>query len=402
MSTDTTLPLDGIPDEALTDPYPFYERLRAAGRVHHLQTPIGLKAWFVPHYGDARPLLLDPRFSKAVHHSDHGHEGGERESSFANNMVSTDPPEHTRLRKLVQKAFTHRRTELLRPRVQEFTDRILDEIERKGRADLMEDFAFPLPMMVIGELLGLPDEDLPYLREQTVFFFLEESYEGSPVQRFRERQAALGEYVRKLIERKRTTSGDDLIHGLIEARDGENRLSEKELVATVMLLIFAGFLTTVNLITNGLHALLVNRDQFDLLAGRPELIDPAVEEFLRYESSLGLIEGHATDDIEIGGTVIPAGSLIIVPVHSVNRDPAVFPDPDRLDITRDPNPHLAFSHGAHHCLGAPLARLEAQVAIGTVLKRFPRLTLDCAPEDVRWHRDFFSRSLCALPVRLTR
>ncbi|MER5648152.1 cytochrome P450 [Streptosporangium sp. NPDC002524] len=399
--SETTLPLSGIPDSALTDPYPFYERLRAAGRVHRMQTPIGLEAWFVPHYEDARALLVDPRFSKAVHHSD-GPSAGDRkrESSFANNMVSTDPPEHTRLRKLVQKAFTHRRTELLRPRVQEFTDRLLDKLEKEGRADLMEDFAFPLPMMVIGELLGLPPEDLADLREKTVFFFLEESYEGNPVQRFREKQASIGEYVRKLIEYKRTHPGDDLVHGLIEARDGENRLSEKELVATVMLLIFAGFLTTVNLITNGLHALLVNRDQLALLAARPELINSAIEEFLRYESSLALIEGHATEDIEIGDTTIPSGSLIIVSVHSVNRDPAAFPDPNRLDITRNPNPHLAFSHGLHHCLGAPLARLEAQVAINAVLKRFPGLTLDCAPEDVTWHRDFFSRSLHALPVRL--
>lgn len=401
--SETIPPPSDIPDSALIDPYPFYQRLRAAGRVHRMQTPIGLEAWFVTHYEDARRLLTDPRFSKAVHHSD-GPAAGDRkrESSFANNMVSTDPPEHTRLRKLVQKAFTHRRTELLRPRVQEFTDRLLDKLEKEGKADLMEDFAFPLPMMVIGELLGLPEEDLADLRDKTVFFFLEETYEGNPVQRFREKQAAIGEYVRKLIEHKRTTTGDDLVHGLIEARDGENRLSEKELVATVMLLIFAGFLTTVNLVTNGLHALLANRDQFDLLVARPELINSAIEEFLRYESSLGLIEGHATEDIKVGETTIPAGSLIIVSVHSVNHDPAAFPDPDRLDITRNPNPHLAFSHGLHHCLGAPLARLEAQVAIGSVLKRFPDLTLDCAPEDVAWHRDFFSRSLHALPVRLAR
>lgn len=352
--SETIPPPSDIPDSALIDPYPFYRRLRAAGRVHRMQTPIGLEAWFVTHYEDARTLLVDPRFSKAVHHSDGSAAGDrKRESSFANNMVSTDPPEHTRLRKLVQKAFTHRRTELLRPRVQEFTDQLLDKLEKEGKADLMEDFAFPLPMMVIGELLRLPDEDLAGLREKTVFFFLEESYEGNPVQRFREKQAGIGEYVRKLIEHKRATTGDDLVHGLIEARDGENRLSEKELVATVMLLIFAGFLTTVNLITNGLHALLVNRDQFDLLAAWPELINSAIEEFLRYESSLGLIEGHATEDIKVGETTIPAGSLIIVSVHSVNHDPAAFPDPERLDITRNPNPHLAFSHGLHHCLGAP-------------------------------------------------
>ncbi|MEV4898586.1 cytochrome P450 [Nonomuraea sp. NPDC055795] len=398
---EATVPVGGIPHSALTDPYPFYELLRARGRVHHLNTPIGLKAWFVPHYADARPLLGDPRFSKAVHHSDVVKEDGQKaESSFADNMVSTDPPEHTRLRKLVQKAFTRRRIELLRPQVERFTGELLDQMEKAGEVELMEDFSFPLPMMVIGELLGLPSEDLADLREKSIFWFMEEEFTGSPVDVFRARQAGIGAYVRDLIERRRGAPSDDLIQGLIEARDGENRLSERELVATVMLLIFAGFLTTVNLITNGMYALVRNPGQQALLAARPDLIGSAVEEFLRYDSSLALIEGHATQDIEIAGTVIPADSLIIVPVHSVNRDPAAFPDPHRLDITRNPNPHLAFSHGVHHCLGAPLARLEAQVAIPALLRRFPNLTLACDPGEVRWHRDFFQRSLHALPLRL--
>ncbi|MFI6390004.1 cytochrome P450 [Nonomuraea sp. NPDC050540] len=398
---EVTVPIGGIPHSALTDPYPFYELLRAQGRVHHLDTPIGLKAWFVPHYADARPLLNDPRFSKATHHSDVVKEDGQKaESSFADNMVSTDPPEHTRLRKLVQKAFTRRRVELLRPQVERFAGELLDQMEKAGEVELMEDFSFPLPMMVIGELLGLPPEDLADLREKSIFWFMEEEFTGSPVDVFRARQAGIGAYVRDLIERRRGAPGDDLIQGLIEARDGENRLSERELVATVMLLIFAGFLTTVNLITNGMYALVRNPGQQALLAARPDLIGSAVEEFLRYDSSLALIEGHATQDIEIAGTLIPAGSLIIVPVHSANRDPAAFPDPHRLDITRDPNPHLAFSHGVHHCLGAPLARLEAQVAITALLRRFPNLTLACDPGEVRWHRDFFQRSLHALPLRL--
>ncbi|MFD9944778.1 cytochrome P450 [Nonomuraea sp. NPDC059023] len=398
---EVTVPIGGIPHSALTDPYPFYELLRAQGRVHHLDTPIGLKAWFVPHYEDARPLLGDPRFSKAVHHSDVVREDGQKaESSFADNMVSTDPPEHTRLRKLVQKAFTRRRIELLRPQVERFTGELLDKMETAGEVELMEDFSFPLPMMVIGELLGLPPNDLADLREKSIFWFMEEEFTGSPVDVFRARQAGIGAYVRDLIERRRGTPSDDLIQGLIEARDGENRLSERELVATVMLLIFAGFLTTVNLITNGMYALVRNPGQQALLAARPDLIGSAVEEFLRYDSSLAVIEGHATEDIEIAGTLIPAHSLIIVPVHSVNRDPEAFPDPHRLDITRNPNPHLAFSHGVHHCLGAPLARLEAQVAITALLRRFPNMTLACDPGEVRWHRDFFQRSLHALPLRL--
>ncbi|MFE0152445.1 cytochrome P450 [Nonomuraea sp. NPDC059007] len=398
---EVTVPIGGIPHSALTDPYPFYELLRTQGRVHHLDTPIGLKAWFVPHYEDARPLLGDPRFSKAVHHSDVVREDGQKaESSFADNMVSTDPPEHTRLRKLVQKAFTRRRIELLRPQVERFTGELLDKMETAGEVELMEDFSFPLPMMVIGELLGLPPNDLADLREKSIFWFMEEEFTGSPVDVFRARQAGIGAYVRDLIERRRGTPSDDLIQGLIEARDGENRLSERELVATVMLLIFAGFLTTVNLITNGMYALVRNPGQQALLAAQPDLIGSAVEEFLRYDSSLAVIEGHATEDIEIAGTLIPAHSLIIVPVHSVNRDPQAFPDPHRLDITRNPNPHLAFSHGVHHCLGAPLARLEAQVAITALLRRFPNMTLACDPGEVRWHRDFFQRSLHALPLRL--
>ncbi|MGW3346967.1 cytochrome P450 family protein [Nonomuraea rubra] len=401
MPEAATAPIGSIPHAALTDPYPYYENLRASGRVHRLNTPIGLEAWFVPHYEDARPLLIDPRFSKAAHHSDVVHEDGQKaESSFADNMVSTDPPEHTRLRKLVQKAFTRRRIELLRPRVEQFTEDLLDRMERAGEAELMEDFSYPLPMMVIGELLGIPVEDLADLRHKSVFWFLEEDYAGNPVDHFRARQAAIGEYVRGLIEHRRSHPGDDLVQGLIEARDGENRLSEKELVATVMLLIFAGFLTTVNLITNGMYALVRNPDQQAKLVAQPDLIGSAVEEFLRYDSSLSLIEGHAKEDIEVGGTVIPADSLIIVPVHSVNRDPQAFPDPHRLDITRNPNPHLAFSHGVHHCLGAPLARLEAQVAITALLRRFPDMTLACDPGEVRWHRDFFQRSLHALPLRL--
>ncbi|MDF5758309.1 cytochrome P450 [Spongiactinospora sp. TRM90649] len=389
-----------FPLSALTDPYPFYEELRARGRLHRIITPLGREAWFVPHHADACSVLSDPGFSKARHHADTvSADGRKAESALADNMVSTDPPEHTRLRRLVQAAFTRRQIERLRPRIQEIADDLLDDIGRKPRAELIRDYALPLPMLVIAELLGLPRDDLGVLMEHAVFL-REIQPSGDLVTRFREQQAELGDYARRVIERKRVEPGDDLIQALIEARDGANRLSERELVTTVMLFIFAGFLTTANLIGNGAHELLVNPEQRDLLRARPELTGTAVEEFLRFQSSISVVEGHAKADIPVAEQVIPAGSLIFLPVHSLNRDPAIFVDPDRLDITRTPNPHLAFSHGVHYCLGAHLARVEGQVALDSLFRRFPGMVLDCEPGEVGWCPSFFIRSIRELPVRL--
>ncbi|PZG31243.1 cytochrome P450 [Spongiactinospora gelatinilytica] len=398
----TTFPL-----AALADPYPFYRELRQAGRLHHVVIPYGRAALFVTGHADACTVLNDPGFSKAHKQSEKRAGGGEGESAFADNMVGTDPPEHTRLRRLAQAAFTRRKMENLRSRIAFHTGNLLDAMERAGRADIMADLALPLSTRMISDLLGLSPADDGILHDHAAALRLDHAVmlEERPdpaamVSRFRREQAVLGDYSRRVIAEKRETSGDDLVHDLIAARDGDNRLSERELVATVMLLITAGYITSANVIANGVHALLANPDQLDLLRRRPDLIQSAVEEFLRYEGSISVVEGHAATDIDLGGEVIPTGSLIFLPIHSVNRDPAVFQDPDRFDITRFPNPHLAFSRGVHYCLGAHLARMEAEVSVLALIERFPGLALDHDRPGELWMHHFFIRTLKTLPVRL--
>jgi cytochrome P450 len=402
--------VDLLSEQALTDPYPLYARLREETPVFRVRLPNGLETWQITRYDDARSVLADRRFS----HAEEALRGAGvfvgSAAAFGPSMMTSDPPAHTRLRQLVSRAFTPRRVEELRPRVQQIVDRLLDTMAPRGEADLIGAFAFPLPVTVICELLGVPPEDQDDFRAWTRTMVVIPATEPER-ERMRQGANALQQYLSRLVTQKQAaTRADlpdhgqpDLLSALIAARDEGGRLSERELIGTMNLLLFAGHETTASLIGNGMLALFRHPDQLRLLRERPELLPPAIEEFLRYEgpSQRGTFR-VAMEDVDVAGVTIPAGSVVMVMIGSADRDPRQFPDPDRLDIMRGGSEHVAFGHGIHYCLGAPLARMEGQVAFGTLLSRFPDLALACAPGEVRrGPRSIFVRGVVALPVQFT-
>ncbi|WP_328304450.1 cytochrome P450 (plasmid) [Streptomyces sp. NBC_00435] len=372
-----------VPDpyspEFMTDPYPTLDVLRAHQPVCPVKTPFLGDAWLVSRYDSVRATLADPRMGRR--------DPEDPEDGPAS--LDSDPPDHTRLRRLLQKTFTHRRIQLLRPRVQELVDSMVDAFADRGGAELLDELAYPLPIAVICEMLGVPESDWAEVRSRTAKFI-----DGEIPQNRFEAYVATHEYIVGLVAAKREQPGDDLVSALLAARDGEQRLTEEELVNLLVMMVVAGFITTTNLIGNGVHALLTNPDQLRLLIEKPELIDSAVEEFLRYESSFSVVSVIPQEDVEIDGVLVAKGEKVLASCHGANRDPERFTDPELLDITRSPNPHIAFGHGAHHCFGAPLARLEAQLAIGTVVRRLAGLRLD---GEAAW-RGGVLRGLHTLPV----
>ncbi|MFF5212057.1 cytochrome P450 [Streptosporangium sp. NPDC000396] len=384
------------------DPYAVYAALREKGPVHPIDFPPGMDAFLILGHEHGRPALSDPRLSKDL---DQGppafHQFASMDNpALAHNMLNSDPPDHTRLRRLVVKAFTPRRTESLRPRIQEITDGLIDAMAARGHADLLDDFAFPLPIIVICELLGVPAEDRDDFREWSGTL-VNPNLDEEGTRRRGEVNAAVRAYFTRVIAERRAEPRDDLISALVAARDEDELLSEQEMIATLTLLLIAGHETTVNLIGNGMLALLTNPGQLRLLKDRPELLPSAIEEFLRYDGPVQRATlRFATEDMEIAGVHIPKRSVIHVVLGSAGHDPEVFDDPETLDITRTDNRHVAFGHGIHFCLGAPLARLEAQIAFGTLLRRLPDITLACAPDELSWQQSgSLIRGLTALPVR---
>ncbi|MGW1160147.1 cytochrome P450 family protein [Streptomyces sp. NPDC002519] len=388
----------------VANPFPFYRQLREEGPVRYAVTVGGLEAWLVTRYEDGLVALCDPRLSSDIRDGSDPRllqllPATERESMLRN-MLQADPPDHTRLRRLVSKAFTARRVAELRPRVQAITDGLLDAIVQAGRADLVADFALPLPVAVISELLGVPTTDRYDFQRWTDDMIRRgpEPPDPTVVDGAWQQMRA---YLTKLLEAKRADAGDDLLSVLIVARDEEQRLDEDELIAMAFLLLVAGYITTVNLISGGIAALLAHPDQLQLLRNDPALLPDAIEEFLRYDGPVnpGIVR-FARENVEIAGVTIPRGATVLVASAIADRDPARFPDPDRLDITRRDNAHLAFGHGIHYCLGAPLARLEGQVAIGSALRRLPGLALAVPPDELRWRRSDLRGPEC-LPVTFT-
>ncbi|MFG1851835.1 cytochrome P450 [Actinomadura geliboluensis] len=393
------LPLGFLFSRAFSeDPYAAYAELRASGPVHPIDFPEGATAFLVVDHEHGRAALADPRLSKDVSHSAVPVNG---EQFFGGTMLAMDPPDHTRLRGLMAKAFTSRRVERLRPRVQEITDGLLDGIAARGAADLIEDLAVPLPVQVICELLGVPASDRARFREWTAVLTVPALTSEARAHR-REVARAFNGYLTEVIAERRARPEDDLVSALINARDGDAALTGPELLAGIALLLIAGHETTVNLIGNGVLALLREPDQMALLRAEPELLPAAVEELLRYDGPVERASQRiALEDMEIAGTFVPKGAWVHVSLGAADRDPAVFDDPDRLDVTRAPKRHVAFGHGLHFCLGAPLARLEGQIAIGGLLDRFPGLALAVPPADLRHHRTgSIVRGLVALPVRV--
>ncbi len=397
--------VDLLDPDFKANPYPVYARLRSDAPVHRVTLPDGRGMWLVTRYEDVSAVLRDERFVKDWRNAMTPEQLAqvppipEVMKPLSRNMLDADPPDHERLRALVQKAFTPRLIERMRPRVQEIADALLDAVQDKGEMDLIDDYAFPLPITVIAELLGVPAEDRNEFREWS-----NAAVSGDTTQEYLEEillphmQAFTG-YLRAMFEEKRENPKDDLISALLRAEEAGDKLSEDELLAMVFLLLIAGHETTVNLIGNGVLALLQHPDQLKKLRDEPSLIKPAIEELLRYDGPVETsTERFAREDVAIGGTVIPRGEMVMVVIASADHDPERFADPDALDITRTDNKHVAFGKGIHFCLGAPLARMEGQIAIGTLLRRMPDLRLKDSPESLTWRPGMVLRGLKGLPV----
>ncbi|WP_030348737.1 cytochrome P450 family protein [Streptomyces sp. NRRL S-1022] len=377
------------------DPHPLYARLRERGPVHRIRmtgAEEGYESWLVVGYEEARAALADPRLAK-----DGSKIGATAldEQLIGKYLLAADPPQHTRLRGLVTRAFTMRRVERLRPRIQQITDHLLDEMLPHGRADLIESLAYPLPLTVICELLGVPEVDRAEFRRISTGVVAPADADSE-----QEAVARLGEYLTELIEDKRCAGpSGDLLSDLIRttAEDGD-RLSADELRGMAFLLLVAGHETTVNLIGNAVLALLTHPGQLAALRADTSLLDGTVEETLRWE---GPVENatfrYAAEPLEIGGTAIAQGEHVLIGLTAADRDTARYAEPDTFDIRRDTRGHLAFGHGIHYCLGAPLARLEGRVAIGTLLDRVPGLALDGEPGE--WLPGLLMRGVRTLPVR---
>ncbi|MFJ3952463.1 cytochrome P450 [Streptomyces libani] len=392
-----TVDLAALGEDFVRDPYEVYARLRARGPVHRVRLPEGTAVWLVVGYDEVRAALSDPRLSKEWRHASSAQPMQPVSSGMS--MLRSNAPQHTRLRGLVARAFTARRVASLAPRVQELTDELLEAMlaAPDGRADLVEALAFPLPITVICELLGVP-----FLERDTFRTWTDILMVGAPTPQTREALAAMSGYLDRLVETKRARPGDDLLSDLIVVSDEDgDRLSHEELLGMAQLLLIAGYETTGNLIANGVLALLTHPDQLAALRADLSLIDGAVEEMLRYDGPLETSTFRFTiDPTDIAGTVIPGGGEVVLPVIAdAGRDPLRFDDPDRFDITRAARGHVAFGHGIHFCLGAPLARLEARIAVRTLLERCPKLELDAHPADLRWRLGALLRGPRQLPVR---
>jgi cytochrome P450 len=389
------------------DPFPLFAEVRRRAPVHEVTLADGHDAWLIVGYAEAKAALNDPRISKDMHAALASSGGVVAEGlpgpAFARHMLAVDPPDHTRLRRLVAAAFSVRRVEALRADVEAIVATMLDAIAAHGpddAVDLVASLAFPLPFTVICRLLGVPEPwRAPFGRSLLEMLVPTRTPEEFAAAKRASDQvvATLGE----LVARKRREPDDALVSALISARDGDDRLSEQELLSTIFQLIIAGHDTTSSLIGNAVVAFLTHPDQLDRLRRDPSLIAGAVEELIRYDAPVPHSTfRYAREDVELGGVVIPAGAQVIVNLAAANRDASHFAQPEQFDITRADGRHLGFGHGIHFCLGAPLARMEAQIALGELFRRFPELRLAVPVKDLHWgHGDgLVLRGLTSLPV----
>lgn len=384
------------------DPHPTFDAMRRDCPVHH---QIGLDGhsmlYFATSYEAVERILTDDRhFARDLRA--HGQESGipdpDIDNLVNNHMLSKDGDDHRRLRTLVSQAFTPRRVREMRPRIQAIADELIDGVIARGQMDLIGDFSYHLPTIVILEMLGIPAADRDRFRNWTKALIMP-SIAPDEFESFMTEMAAFLAYLRVAIADRRANPTDDMLSALVHAEESGDALSEGELFGMLMLLIVAGHETTVNLIANGLVALWRNPAQLAALVANPALMPAAVEEFLRYDGSVERgFARYVLADVELGGRVVPQGSLIIPILGAGSHDPAVFDRPDALDITRVPNPHLGFGKGSHYCLGAPLARLETEIALNTLLRRLPGLQPAVTPHELRWRLTPMFRSLEALPV----
>ena len=400
----TTQPVNIVSAEFKADPFPFLAHLRASDPVYRTALSDKTPVWLITRYDDVNALLRDQRFTK------------NRRSALTKeqlrklpwtppmfrplerNMLDLDPPDHTRLRSLVHKAFTPSLVEQMRSRTQAIADDLLDRVLWLGEMDLIRDFALPLPMTIITEMLGVPTNDHDKFHRWSKAVVSLTS--PSPTLRVIPAVWKFIRYLRQFFKLRRRDPQDDLVSALIKSEEAGDKLSEDELLAMVFLLLIAGHETTVNLIGNGTLALLENPNEMSKLQSQPSLVKGAVEELLRYTSPvLMTTERYARENAMIHGVTIPRGEMTLGVIGSANRDETVFDKPNELHITRDPNKHLSFGQGIHFCLGAPLARMEAQIAFTTLLQRLPDLRLKNSSHSLRWRPSMILRGLASLPVR---
>ena len=390
------------------DPYPTYRELREQAPVRPVVTPDGMRVWLVTRYADVRSGLNDPRLSKDLTTAQHLYErhtvvGGmavrQVNASVAQHMLSTDPPAHTRLRTLVGKAFTARRIAALQPRIEHISASLLDGLDALGDAaevDIVTDYAFPLAITVICELLGLPETDQDRFQRWTRDY----NDSGAP-EKVNAASHSIAAYISGLIDDKRQRPGDDLLSALIDATDAGDRLTADELVAMVFLLLSAGHETTVNLVSGGMLTLVRHPDRLALLRADATLLPAAIEELLRYDSPVNIATlRFTTAAIALGAAEIPEGEFVLFSLAAANRDPDRFESPDQFDAMRETNAHLSFGHGIHYCLGAPLARLEAETAFRHWFARYRTIELADPEEVLDYRHSLLMRGPISLRLRV--
>ncbi|HST48658.1 cytochrome P450 family protein [Jatrophihabitans sp.] len=411
MSVDSSQAVEELPKDFLAHPYEILERLRAAGPAHPVIFPHGAKVWLVTRYDDVRQLLTDPRVSKDGSRANHlfaRHAGmitDEDETGgigvndeLTMHMLNSDPPRHTRLRSLANQGLTPRQMEASRPRLEQVADELLNALD-DGRpvVDLLAGFTQPMTITTICEVLGVPAEDKPLFHQWAA----ELVGAGHDPEVVEAASNSVISYARASIEAKRANPGQDMLSMLVHGRDGGDRLTSDELVSMFFLIIMAGHVTSMHTLTNVIHSLLTHPEELAKLRANLSLLPVAIDELIRYDSGVSVGTFRFTKEaIDLGEVTIPAGEILALSMSSAHRDSTKYPDADRLDVTRCPKNHLGFGHGTHYCIGAPLARIQLEVALTKLLTRFPDLQLAAPPESLEWEHGALMRGLVALPVSL--
>ena len=398
--------LERVPDDFMQRPYEILEKFRKAGRVHHVMFPHGADVWLVTRYDDVRQLLSDPRVSKdgrrmnemfARHTGTYVEDekpdvGFDDELSY--HMLNSDPPYHTRLRGLVSKAFTLRRMEAFRPRIAQLVEEMLDALAGRDEVDLVGEYAQPLPIIIICDVLGIPFED----REMFQRWAVQLVGAGQPPEVVEQASKNVYEYGKQVIGIKRAHPEDDMMSALARVMEGD-RLTDIELTAMIFLFTVAGHITSQHTLSNGVLSLLTHPEEMAKLRTDTSLIPAAIDELMRYDGPVGVATFRFTaEEVAVGDTVIPAGEILALSMLSAHRDETKFPDPNRLDVTRRPTGVLAFGHGVHFCIGQPLAKIQTELALRRLLERFPHLRLIVDPATLKWESSALLRGVINLPV----
>jgi cytochrome P450 len=407
-------PLDRVPSDFMQNPYELLAKYRESGPAHEVVFAHGAKVWMVTQYDEVRALTNDPRVSKdgrrmnelfsrhsggaVVHEEEEEEEAGVGfDDDLAAHMLNSDPPRHTRLRALVGKAFTPARVEKMRPKIEQVADRLLDAFEGRSDVDLVSEFAVRLPITIICDLFGMPEED----REQFRLWSLKLVGAGQDPDEVADASKNVVDYANALIDSKRRNPGEDMVSELVRVTDDGDRLTQGELVAMIFVLVVAGHITTIYSIGNTAANLLAHPAELTKLRNDLSLMPRAVDELLRFDGPSGVGTFRFTnDEIKVGDTIVPPGQILALSWHAANRDSSHFPDADRLDIERKPLGSMAFGHGIHYCIGVPLAKMQIEIALSRLISRFPHLRLAVPFQELRWEISALLRGLEALPVRI--